>query len=175
MFTSEYMRKRRYLAWRAPIICSTIKKVFRPTSVVDFGCSIGDLVQGFNEISVPAIGFDSCVDLFDHSNPETPIILEDITGSLSTKSCFDLALCIEVLRFIPKEKLDGLIQNFSRHSKRVLVGYNGENKNLLIRKMRDQGYGMPTSEIIELREILEEWKTKPAIKAIYNGAMYFRL
>jgi hypothetical protein len=167
------MRKRKYLAWRAPIICSAIKKVLHPTSVVDFGCSIGDLVQGFNEISVPAIGFDLCEDVFDWSEPETPIFLQDIAQPLLTHSRFDLSLCVEVLRFIPDENFEGLLYNLYNHSKRVLIGYSGDRKKQLIERMIVYGFIQSEDEIIMLRKQLEPWKTKPAIKAFYYGAMYF--
>ena len=173
MFTSEYMRKRRYLAWRAPIICSAVKRVFRPTSVVDFGCSIGDLVKGFNDISVPAIGFDLCKELFDWSHYETPIIVQDIAEPLPTQSVFDLALCLEVLRFIPDEKLEGLLHNIYCHSKRVLIGYGGDRKENIIERMIKFGFTVSKSEMDLLRTHLEPWKTKPAVKALYHGGMYF--
>ena len=174
MFDSNYMRKRKYLAWRAPIICSAIKKVFHPTSVVDFGCSIGDLVHGFNEIAIPAIGFDSSEDLFDWSEPETPIFIQDITQPLPTHSCFDLSLCVEVLRFIPDEKFEGLLYNLYNHSKRVLIGYGGDRKKQLIERMNVYGFILSVGdEMTLLRAQLEPWKTKPAVKALYHGGMYF--
>lgn len=175
MFDSHYMRKRKYLAWRAPIICSAIKRVFHPTSVIDFGCSIGDLVQGFNEISVPAIGFDSCKDLFDHSYSEAMVINWDITKPLPTRSKFDLALCIEVLKFISIQDLDFLILNFKQHSKRVLIGYGGNEpyKKGIFEVMLSKGYEPAEYLLDRLREQLESWKSKPAIKALYHGCMYF--
>jgi len=173
MFDSNYMRKRKYLAWRAPIICSAIKKVFKPTSVVDFGCSIGDLVKGFNDISVPAIGFDLCKELFEWSHYETPIIVQDITQPLPTFSRFDLALCLEVLRFIPDDKLDGLLSNLSSHSTRVIIGYGGDRKNHIVKELTDYGFVQSKDEMDQLRECLEPWKTKPAVKALYHGGMYW--
>lgn len=172
-FNSQYFRKRKYLSWRAPIICSAIKKVFHPTSVMDLGCSIGDLVQGFNGLGVPAIGFDLAEDLFDWAEKETPIIIQDITEPLPTHSQFDLALCIETLRFIPNEKMEGLLSNLYEHSNRVLVGYGGDRKDYILSIFSDYGYTLLKDKMDELRESLEHWKSKPAIKALYHGGMYF--
>lgn len=173
MFDSNYFRKRKYIAWRAPIVCSSIKNIFQPVSVIDFGCSIGEFVSGFNDISVPAIGFDFSEQLFNWSEPDAPIVIWDITAPLPTKSKFDLALCIEVLRFIPDEKIDALIENFRKHSERVLIGYSGGRQTFVIEKMYEHGYCIEPNETDQLRKKLETYKTKPAIKAIYHGGMYF--
>lgn len=173
MFTEQYFRKRKYLAWRAPIICAAIKKVFSPTSVIDFGCSIGDLVKGFNDLGVVSIGVDSAPALFEWSHPETPILLHDITEPLPTLSRFDLALCIETIRFIPEEKLGSLIHNFRSRSSRVLLGYAGDRKSYVIKAMQCCGYILTSDCIQPLKRELEMWKTKPAIKALYHGGMYF--
>jgi hypothetical protein len=173
MFNSAYFRKRRYLAWRAPIICSAIKQTFHPTSVIDFGCSIGDLVQGFNDLCIPSIGIDNSEELFDWAEAETPIFISDITEPLHTQTQFDLALCIEVLRFIPLHKLEGLANNIFGHSTRVLIGYGGEDKKLITETFESFGFVQDRRMITELKKHLEAWKSKPAIKALYYGGIYF--
>jgi hypothetical protein len=170
-FTQTYFRKRKYLAWRAPIVCSAIKRALHPTSVIDFGCSIGDLVWSFNEMGVPTIGFDVSPNVFHYSNPECPIIIHDITQPLPTQSKFDLAICIEVIRFIPELDLPGLIENFSTNATRVLIGYGGERIGQVIYQM--EYHGWKQKPIDRLTSRLEQWKHKPAIKALYHGALYF--
>jgi hypothetical protein len=170
-FTQTYFRKRKYLAWRAPIVCSAIKRSLHPTSVIDFGCSIGDLVDGFNEIGVPAIGFDISLSLFAYSKPECPIFTWDITQPLPTRSKFDLAICLEVIRFIPELDLPELVKNFSRHAKRVLIGYGGNRIGQVIYQMEYHGWKQKGIDHLTCR--LEQWKHKPAIKALYHGGLYF--
>ena len=173
MFDSNYMRKRKYLAWRAPIICSAIKRTFAPTSVIDFGCATGDLVRSFNELSITALGVDSSESVFEWAHPETPILTWDISTPLPTKSKFDLALCIEVIRFLSIDQFAGLVANFITHSKRVFIGYGGEKREWVIKLMEQAGYTLYQPQVQLLQEKLSEWKTKPAIKAIYHGGMYF--
>jgi len=173
MFDEKYFRKRKFLAWRALHVCSAFKSVFNPTSIIDFGCSIGELVFEFNHLCIPAIGVDNSTDLFYHSHPETPILLWDICKELPTYSKFDLALCIEVIRFISDTQLEFLIDNFQIHSKRVFIGYGGDRKDYVIGRMGERGYTQHVQPVERLREKLERIKEKPAIKAIYHGGMYF--
>jgi len=173
MFDANYYRKRQYLIWRAPIICFYIKQIFNPISVMDFGCSIGDLVHGFNNIGIPSIGFDSSEEVIRWAMPETPIFIKNITQPLDITFQFDLSLCIEVLRFVPDDKLPGLLHNIYCHSKRVVIGYGGDRKDYIVKTMLDFGFVELKSQIDILRTHLEPWKSKPAIKALYHGGMYF--
>jgi hypothetical protein len=77
------------------------------------------------------------------------------------------------LRFIPDEKFEGLLYNLYNHSKRVLIGYSGDRKKQLIERMVVYGFIQSEDEMTLLRKQLEPWKTKPAIKALYHGGLYF--
>jgi len=176
MFDAQYMRKRNYLAWRAPIVCGAIKKVLNPQSVVDLGCATGDLVKGFREIGITAWGVDSApaaklVGVTDK------IINSDFTEPEfwdSTSMNWDLVTCFEVLRFIPIAKFEYLTDQICSHSRQFLFGYVGENLPKFEKALEKNRWERLPQYEFKIRFAIQDYKTKPAIKAIYNGMQYWK-
>lgn len=167
-FNAEYMRKRIYLVWRAPVVCDMIQKIFAPSFVIDVGCGPGELVQELRRREINAAGVDNSTDagkLID----EPYFWNLDATEAMGFQSkSFDLALCFEVASILPAIKHPALARNLMDLSDVILMTQPGNCRHVLL----DGGYvwDQETDELI--RQELAPWKMKPAVKAIYNSVCF---
>jgi len=177
-YDSLYMRKRRNMAWRGEIIAGAVNDVLHPKTVIDFGCGIGDIVKGFEDIGVIAYGIDGSSYAVDYLQFDIKYFrLFDITKQILTffttgsGKKVDLAICIEVFGVIDHNKWDGLIENLIRHSDLLLIGCGKGKRRNLQSKLYDKGYKRQYIAEEMIKEKLEEYKHKLAVKALYNGLM----
>jgi SAM-dependent methyltransferase len=169
-----FMRKRRYLSWRAPIICQAIQEVLNPTSVLDLGCAHGDLVKGFLDLGINAYGIDGsrwALEFVDFDR--TRLFIKDLRHPIGDVPTCDLILCIEVLSIVDSSAHQAIIENIKKLGRRILLGVGAGKRFGLESKMEEAGFrrGMEYEE--KLRQTLEPWKRKMAIKALYYGMLYF--
>jgi cyclopropane fatty-acyl-phospholipid synthase-like methyltransferase len=89
------------------------------TSVVDFGCGMGNYVKTFQKNSINAIGFDG--------NPNTPELTNNLCKVLDlsvTKKFdepFDWVMSLEVGEHLPKRFEDIFIQNLHNNNKNGII------------------------------------------------------
>ena len=103
-------------------------------SVLDVGCGAAAWLAGYRELGVPDLfGVDG--DYVDRNMlliDTDRFIPKDITKSFDLGRQFDLVQCLEVAEHVPRQTSDQLIDNITRHGKRVLFsaavpGQGGEN------------------------------------------------
>ncbi|HRF12087.1 MAG TPA: methyltransferase domain-containing protein [Candidatus Accumulibacter phosphatis] len=106
----------------------------RLRSVLDVGCGAAAWLAGYRELGVPDLfGVDG--DYVDRNMlliDTDRFIPKDITKSFDLGRQFDLVQCLEVAEHVPRQTSDQLIDNITRHGKRVLFsaavpGQGGEN------------------------------------------------
>jgi cyclopropane fatty-acyl-phospholipid synthase-like methyltransferase len=120
------------------------------TSLVDFGCGMGNYVKTFQENNINAIGFDG--------NPNTPELTNNLCKildlSVPTKfdEPFDWAMSLEVGEHLPQQFEDIFIYNLHNNNKRGIVlswaikgqgghGHvNEQNTDYIKSKICDLGY-----------------------------------
>jgi SAM-dependent methyltransferase len=167
-FNEQYMKKRMNLAWRAPVICDMIQKVFAPQYVIDVGCGPGEIVTELRRRGIDAQGVDN--------SPDAGKLIErpyfnflDATQSLGFRlKAFDLALCFEVASILHPIKHPLLAGNLSDLSNVILMTQPGNCERFLL----GEGYFVDWNTNKLIRQELTPWKTKPAIKAIYNSICF---
>lgn len=105
-------------------IARLMVQTIHPSSVVDFGCGLGNFVRAFQNMGVPKVlGLDGPWaqqdNLFKLKDPS--VFQEaDLRSRIELPQEFDLALCLEVAEHLPAESSDMLVQNLVRASKRIL-------------------------------------------------------
>jgi len=168
-FDSNYFKKRKHLAWRAPHICEAIHGVLHPKSVQDIGCSVGDLVKGFELLGVDAWGCDKSPDLLPYAFTDH-ISIVDFERDSVTIRFVDLVICFETWSFIVAKNT--FCHNLSLCSDQILFAadpaWHDEIQTFF------PGYHRIARVETMIRLHLEPWKKKLAIKAIYNGLLYLR-
>ena len=177
MFDDHYMRKRMYMVWRKDIITKAIDDVLHPNSIVDVGCSVGEFVDSFLKMGKVAYGIDnseSAKKFF--MAPKDNFIMADMTDPKIKISGtpFDLCICFELVVVLDNSFYNWLADNLCTLSDQILLSVRPERQEGWVERMRSRGYFPYTYVVNRIREPLEQYKRKAAIKAIYYGMMFFR-
>ena len=178
-FNDEYMRKREYLIWRAPMVGSAIQKALQPMSVVDVGCSVGEFVKWFNENHIYSIGIDFSEDAYNRFKADKDAFwMIDMTEKnlvfQQEQEKFDLAICFEVGGILEgATNKQRFANNLSKLSNKMLFAVGADFQPEWKRRFLKLGFTEDASIANQIRDKLEIYRTKPAIKAIYNGIMFF--
>jgi len=165
------------LQWRAPHICSAIKEVLNPESVLDVGCATGDLVKGFLDLGVDAYGLDKYVTPEEMVMPESRLYRMDVCewmgmDNMGPERKFDLVTCIEVLGVV--RKTGKLLGNLVAWSNTILLSAAPEIKEAEEGFLYGIGFRRAKDAENKIRLPLEPYKHKLAIKAFYNGMAIWR-
>jgi SAM-dependent methyltransferase len=181
MFDESYFKKRIHLAWRSKIVCSALLQVFQPTSVLDIGCSVGDLVGGLRDLGVSAAGVDKSENVIPHlvcGAVGSVVVLDasqplETWGSTIKNKEWDLAMCFEVLGVVSPDEARAILGNMAQLSRRLLIGVD-EDKFNDFSTLTDSGFEERPELISAFRVLLDPYKRKQAIKAIYYASKFFQ-
>lgn len=120
------------------------------TSLVDFGCGMGDYVKHFRTLDLKCDGFDG--------NPNTPQLtqsiaqVKDLSKPFDLKKQYDWVLSLEIGEHIPKKYETIFIENLVRHARYGIVlswalkgqgGYghfNEQDNDYIKEKMASYGF-----------------------------------
>lgn len=94
---------------------------FRPTSVLDLGCGMGNYLKYFAERGCRAVGVEGSSAGVSRV-PESVIAFQhDLRKPLGTNQKFDLVMSVEVAEHIPKKYSRNLVSSVCRHARDVIV------------------------------------------------------
>lgn len=169
-FDADYMARRMFISWRAPIVAAAIVEVLDPKVAIDVGCATGDIVAGLVDLGVDAWGTDSSKASMSMV-PTGKRIITDATVPWIPAHKFGLAICFEVFSILPEVKRDAVLQNLTTVADTILANHidlaPGRG-----RIMEDWALDVVATD--RFREILEPWIKKQAIKAIARTAQVWR-
>jgi len=97
-----------------------IVKTYNPTSVLDVGCGIGNLVLKLRELGIKAVGVDSAEDLKLFWKSDGFYISDASKLPFEDKS-FDLVISTDFFEHIPEEKIDSVKSEMLRVGKKVIA------------------------------------------------------
>jgi len=101
--------------------CREIIRAFNPSSVVDFGCSIGVILADFEKRGIDILGIDGSAMSRKYSLVgKKNFLLFDLRRKLNMKRKYDLCLCLETAEHIEERYSDILIGNISQSSSNVI-------------------------------------------------------
>jgi len=179
-YNQDWFAKRLFISWRAVPVCRALDNVFHPSSVVDVGCAIGDLVKGFIDMGIGCMGIDAAPGLlpFYMADRDVTLFMHDMRKALPMGvERYDLCTCFDVYSVIDEHHRKRFLRNLTKLSGRVLVGVPFDDAHMraevadtmsMYRFRRDMSYEAA------LKEELEPIKNKQAIKGIYYNTLYFR-
>jgi len=186
IYRGGFFKNRHRLNWRVPIVCDAIMKVFKPKSVMDVGCAIGDYVNGFLNKGIDSYGIEGSEAAKPFLvTPETHVVFTDLRSLFyyRYKYC-DLVLCFEVAEHIEPEYTNVFMRNLTRMGDKILVtaagpGQGGhyhvncQEPQYWIDLFSDKGYQL-NSEVMEaMKKEWEPWKNKKGMNAYYQNLLYF--
>jgi SAM-dependent methyltransferase len=136
-------------AFIVPILCERLE----PSSVVDFGCGLGDWLRAFQERGVEDVrGLDGdWVPVERLVIPRERFQAVDLTSEVRLGRRFDLALCLEVAEHLPMGCADALVDTLTRSAGAICFsaaipgqdGYghvNEQFQDYWVAKFRARGY-----------------------------------
>lgn len=122
IYTASFFGRRNQMSWRVPVMCDAIIDVFKPRSVIDIGCGIGDLIQGFRERGLFAHGIEGSKEVIPFlACPTTAVTIFDLKEPFPAAMIFDLAMSLEVAEHIEPEYAENFVETLSNFSNRVLL------------------------------------------------------
>lgn len=185
IYGQRFFCRRNKLSWRAGPFCQAVYDVFKPASVIDVGCAIGDLVDGFIKQGVLCYGIEGSKEAEKYLVADKELVFfKDLREPIRLPFCFDLVLCLEVAEHIEPEYAEQFVDNLIRMSDRILLsaappGQGGHyHVNCQPREYWErlfEGFDYyPKYEYSELlKSKLKPWRHKPGIKAYYQNLLYF--
>jgi len=106
---------------RVKNFCKIAAEMFRPLSVIDFGCGIGVVLSYFEENGKDVLGIDGSFRnkkfaLIDKND----FLLFDLRNEFNNKRRYDLCFCLEVAEHIEEKYSDRLIKNLTGASSNII-------------------------------------------------------
>jgi len=187
IYKDSFFRVRYKLLWRVPIVCEAIVNEFRPSSVIDVGCAIGEYVMGFKGLDVSfAYGIEGSERCLPHIVAARKYIhIKDLRKDFDLGQSFDLAMSFEVAEHIEPEYANVYLNNLTRLSNRILLtaappGQKGhyhvncQHKQYWIDKFDKLGYDNIQGRAENIKEAWTPWLHRKEIKGgYYNNLLYF--
>ena len=101
-------------------IASKVVKDINCRSILDAGCAMGFLVEGFRNLGVEAWGIDISEYAISqvHENIKDYCTVGSISEDLSRK--YDLIICIEVIEHLSPLEAEQAIENFCKHTNDII-------------------------------------------------------
>ncbi|WP_270043122.1 class I SAM-dependent methyltransferase [Solirubrobacter ginsenosidimutans] len=106
----------------AQVVLPRVFELSRPGSVVDVGCLFGAWAATASALGVPdVLGIDGdYVDRTELAIPESRFLARDLTLSLRVERSFDLAICLEVAHYLPRQRAADFVADLCRLAPLVL-------------------------------------------------------
>ena len=121
-FDANFFKKRVHLIWRAAPITNMIMSYFKPKTMIDLGCSIGEFIREFECNGVESCGVELSQEVTPFLLcPKSSIFFKDLTKPLKINDSFDIALCFMVVGRLPESKWGAVAKNIKKLSKTAVT------------------------------------------------------
>lgn len=184
-YNKSFFKNRHKLSWRVPVVCNAITNSFPYlSSIIDFGCGIGEYVNGFLQRGIDALGVEGTVNCIDKIVcPADRIKISDLRTIINFDRRYDLAVCFEVVEHIEDEYVPNLIANFNNASDSVLISaappgqgghyhVNCQSKQYWIDAMKKADYKFNSDMTDRIKSYFTHLYRKE-IRCYYDNLIYF--
>ena len=189
-YSGRFFRTRHKLSWRAPHMCGVINDIFHLKSVIDVGCAIGDLVEGFKDLGIESWGIEGSKEVISYLIEEVKnkVIIRDLREPLRLRVYmrreFDLAVCFEVAEHIEEKFADQFMDNITGLSDKILMSFaepgqeghshvNCQPFSYWDNKFFRKGYYYKSKMVEAVQKGLEPWRKKDGIKALFKHQLAY--
>ena len=186
IYSTDFHRNRREFSWRAKPLVDSIVKYLSPRSVLDVGCSVGDIIAEFQSRGTESYGLEcsEAVMEFLLSNPYNMIIHDMRMPPPVPLGVYDLTLCFEVIEHVGHRHIGQFIRNLITTSHRILMsaahpGQKGVEHvscyplSYWEDRFAEFGYLRRQRIADEIKGELVEYEARRGLRAIIANLVYF--
>jgi hypothetical protein len=166
-------------------MCKGIIDIWHPKTLIDVGCSIGDLVKEYLDKGIDARGIEgnpACIKYL--VCPTDRVIIHDLTKPMDTLPIVDVATCWEVCEHIEPEYIDIFINTLVLLSNTLVISiccYGPTTKlhpsvfpiSFWLKRFEQRGFHRKPEKELLLREKWETIKGRGAVKEQYKNLIIF--
>jgi len=182
-YSKRFFAQRRSLSWRVGVFCDTVIRVLSPRSVIDYGCGNGDLVRGFRDRGIHALGIEG-TENSRHGGVIRDILIQDLRLPISMGLSCDLSICLEVAEHVEPQYTGTLVKTITTGANRLLFSaarpdqggihhHNCKPQSYWMAALATHGLFVNSIKTDMLREGIKQYKDKKGIKAYYKNMLYF--
>jgi hypothetical protein len=189
MYGDNFFKSRHKYNWRSPIVCGAIAAILDPIhSAIDVGCAVGDLVAGFQELGLVAIGIEgstACVPYL--VCPRESVAISDMRKPLGESDRFDVCTCFEVAEHLEEECAAIFVDNLCRLSDQLIISacpphptkkpskyhLNEQPSTYWDALFEEQGYGRRRDWEEMLRTAWHPWRRKYGVAAFHQNLLCY--
>lgn len=195
VYGPRFFARRHKLNWRAPHVCSGVIEIMemkKGQTVVDIGCAIGDLVQGFLDLGMDSYGIEGSIAAKPYLTVEpNRIYFEDIREDLdfiektNIPIPCDVVTCFEVAEHLEEEHSLQFVFNLCSMSDQIVMSaappgqgghghVNCQPYEYWERLFHVCGHARRKDLESRLKFRWKTWRSKPGIKAFYQNLLIFK-
>lgn len=190
IYTKSFFKNRYKLSWRARIVCDAICETFKPSSVIDVGCAIGDYVEEFRNRGIFSHGIEGTMNVLQFAviSPlihDLRIPIKHLHINYLEEKKFDLCLSFEVAEHIEEEFSDIYVKNLCTLSDFILLSaappnqlgighFNCQLKNYWEAKFFRKNYARDKVFEKRFKGFLNPWRGKKELRSYYENCMVFK-
>lgn len=186
LYTDAFFKKRPSYARRAKVMLGSIVEMYSPSSYIDCGAALGDLVQEGLNLGMESYGIEGTTDCFPYLQcPQQNMLILDLGKFFYMDMFFDVLTCFEVAEHIEEEYVEMFIDNLCRLSNNLVISacnYGPTTKihptvkpyEWWIEKFGRRGFVQDLDAEVKLKELWDSIRGWPAVKEAYRNLIIFK-
>ena len=183
LYDEKFYKRRTTYQKRAPLMCNGIIELFKPISVIDCGCALGDLVAEFLHQGIKSEGIEGSSSVIPFIQcPKENMYIYDLSKALPTLGKYSVVTCFEVLEHLNPEHQDIIVDNLCGLSDTLVLSIcyygpttpihpNIKPKEHWINAFTKRGYTHQPEKEVQLLNSWEPIKNYPAVKECFKGLL----
>ena len=122
LYDDAFFKKRSSYSKRAPVMMRGIIEIYHPTSYVDCGAALGDLVNEALTQQIDAYGIEGSEACFPYLQcPREHMLILDLSVPIIIPRKYDVLTCFEVAEHIEEQSVDIFIANICQMSNNLVI------------------------------------------------------
>jgi 2-polyprenyl-3-methyl-5-hydroxy-6-metoxy-1,4-benzoquinol methylase len=186
LYGDEFFKKRVSYNKRSKILIESIVEMYHPSSYIDCGAALGDLVNEALNKQIDAYGVEGNELCFPYLQcPKEKMLIFDLSNPLLLDKKFDVLTCLEVAEHIEELFVDIFVENICKLSDILIISicdYGPTTKihptvkshNWWIPKFQKHNFIRQLEDEIKLKMLWEPIKSRPAVKEAYRNLIIFK-
>jgi len=185
LYDEKFYKRRTTYQKRAPLMCNGIIELFKPISVIDCGCALGDLVAEFLHQGIKSEGIEGSSSVIPFIQcPKENMYIYDLSKALPTLSKYSVVTCFEVAEHIEPQFVEVFIDNLCGLANTIVMSVcdygsttkvhpNVQPRSYWIEKFEKRFFYQSPVKEAALKISWDPIKKYPAVQEAYRNLIVF--